>query len=64
MQATQKLAGKKKVDIKARLEEEAEAAAEAEKAEGLFVYFFVCLLFICHQLFVDISVCFLFTFSC
>ena len=48
MQATQKLAGKKKVDIKARLEEEAEAAAEAEKAEGLFVYFFVCLLFICH----------------
>ena len=38
MQATQKLAGKKKVDIKARLEEEA-AAAEEEK-EGLFVYLF------------------------
>merc|ERR1712226_1485733 len=33
IQATQKLAGKKKVDIKARLEEEAEAAAEAEKEE-------------------------------
>ena len=37
MQATQKLAGKKKVDLKARLEEEA-AAAQEDKEEGLFTF--------------------------
>ena len=39
MQATQKLAGKKKVDLKARLEEEA-AAAQEDKEEGLLTFFF------------------------
>ena len=39
MQATQKLAGKKKVDLKARLEEEA-AAAQEDKEEGLFTFIF------------------------